>query len=515
MRSGFWAQCLWVVVLAVVLSPPPEPRTAPAALSEVPVTPGGPLEPAFISLVRPAVPEGRRGAETAGQATLFLELFLGDLTAVVPMVEGMPEHPGFSLSLPDTAPPWTATPVVGLLPDERFSLTVTLCDPGGVCSEHRAEAERLHPNAAAGDVVAGMAERLARPLPFEKSVWTAPITKDDYLVLFMGRAAAALYGLAPPVAPELVGDIKRDPIARASFLDARVAASWVMAARGAPSPSAAMSAWKYAADRAPQSAGIKAARAASLDATGSPELAWAAWQAVASLAPADLRFLVPRARAALRVGDTKEAERVLALIPERFDRDPLVAMMAVAVADAHGGADDALIAAWQDADSVNPEPVRRRITTRLQDGRYEEALVLTGELRRRGAEAEADAQAMALAADLGRYADAADAARRLGDLDAARRLAARAAPDDATRLAALEGAQDPMARLARGRLLVKAGRAADARVEADALLKLDPWWPDALALRADALAGLGQAAAAAEVRQRLLQADPLYGEGVR
>jgi tetratricopeptide (TPR) repeat protein len=117
---------------------------------------------------------------------------------------------------------------------------------------------------------------------------------------------------------------------------------------------------------------------------------------------------------------------------------------------------------------------------------------------------------VALSAHLDRWEQGAGAANKLGEADVGRRLKARGAVDPAARVAALSGAEDPLTRLALGRALLAAGQAKEARAVADALVKADAWWPEALALQSASLAALGLSQQAGEAAARLARVDPLY-----
>jgi hypothetical protein len=421
----------------------------------------------------------------------------------------VPTNPGVALALAAESAAWTVAVQVDVKEDV---LTVALeaCDPAGACATHEGVGSRVVPNDLIGDLVAKVGAQMGREPPFDASVWRAPITRDEYAVLMAGRAAAVLYGLTPPVEPELSGDSKRDPIARAAFIDGRLLGVWSVTARTTSDPQRAIMAWKLASDGFPQSPALKAGHAAALEARGLTEAAAGAWRAVGALAPSDLRFVVPRARSALAVGNVAEAEQVLTLVPPGFERHPLLAMMRVEVATARDKLTDELLAAWQDADPSNPEPPRRRLWRAIAGGELEVALGHVPALAERGAVEEAGRLDVALSAHLDRWEQGAGAANKLGEADVGRRLKARGAVDPAARVAALSGAEDPLTRLALGRALLAAGQAKEARAVADALVKADAWWPEALALQSASLAALGLSQQAGEAAARLARVDPLY-----
>lgn len=518
MRGRGLGHGLWVLAFGVVLPPfrPVERSTSPGEVAPVEVS--SLIQTLAVEIHKPAArPEGRRASEALGHVLLFTEIFFADIPGVVPKVDGVPQYPGFSRALPPEGNPWSVQVSVSVA-DEDVAIELVACDPGGTCEAHRGQGTRATSNVAVAALVREVAARMGRELDLAAGTWDQPITRDDYAVLMAGRGAAILYGFYDPVPPDQRGDARRDPIARAVFLDPRLMGSWTVVARdthAAQDPGRRILAWKFATDFWPQSASIKASQAAALDEEGLVEPAWAAWSVVATLAPNDLRFLIPRARAALRVGQMKEVERLLSLIPARYELDPLIVSMNVAVADAKGGADDALLARWQQTDPTNPEPVRRRIALAVNASEFNAALALARVLAERGAADEAWTLTIGLANDLQQYDVAADAARRLGQGDLAIRLAGRAQTTPLARAEALSGTTHPQGRLARADALLAAGKIQDARVETEKLLKERPWWPEALDLLSRTYASAGQDKPAMEYRGRVLQADPLYYEGVR
>ncbi|HMV69471.1 MAG TPA: hypothetical protein PKA64_21695, partial [Myxococcota bacterium] len=413
MRGQGLGRVLWVAAMGLVLAPPPPPlvaESAPPPVSEdiVRVT-----ETLFVDVRKPAeLPVGKRVPEAVGHVLLYVESFLADLPGVVPRVDGVPLNPGLARALPPEGGAWTLRVGVGVVED-LVSVALDLCDPAGACEHFVRDGTRGEPNLTVAALMVDVGRRLGREPSVPYEAWAAPLTRDDYAILIAGRSAAVLFGYIPPVAPEARGDARRDPVARAVFLDARMVSAWTVVARTTGDPGRAVLAWKLASDGFPRSAALKAGHAAALDEEGLVEPAWSAWSAVATLAPTDMRFLVPRARAALRFGQMKEAERILTMVPARYGGDPLIAMMNVAVADARGGASDELLARWQASDPHDPEPVRRRIALAIDGRRFDAALGLTDELSRRGAVEEAGALTVALARDLGRFGQAAQAAGAL------------------------------------------------------------------------------------------------------
>jgi uncharacterized protein HemY len=200
------------------------------------------------------------------------------------------------------------------------------------------------------------------------------------------------------------------------------------------------------------------------------------------------------------LGQLDEAAERLAPLSFGFERDPDLAALRVAIAEAGGALEgyDRLLQSWELAAPNDAEPTRRRVALRVRKEEYEDALTLTAELARRGAGDEAERSQLALSAALGRFDEAAALAEGLGEDLTADRLRARAQPE--ARTAALLGDPSPYARLWRAEAILQAGDAAAALTEIEAVLKERPWLPEALELKALALTALGETAKAEATR---------------
>jgi tetratricopeptide (TPR) repeat protein len=485
---------------------PDEADVAPVAPPE-PIAPF--VEPLVVDVVPPAVPEHPWGLEAAGHVTLLVQELLAEVPGVLPRVEGAPPAPGLAQALTPEGRAWRLLLALVVV-DDTVSIGGTLCDPAGPCTTLRASGARIAPGEAVAQLVTAAAATLGRR-PADPTAWGRPETRDPYAALLLGRAAAVAVGLRPPVDEADRGDVRRDPVARAVFLDPRMASAQAIVARTATDAVRRLQAARMAAEAQPRSLGRAADLAAALGAAGLSEPAREAWADVARRSPGDGRFVLPRARAALAVGDARGARAVLSELGGRHQGEGPVVAVEVAVADALGGSDDALLARWQQSAPTDPEPVHRRIALRVTEGRLEDALALTGELARRGRADEANALTVALASDLGRWDQARDAAASLGAGDVARRLAAADA-SPAEVVEALAEARAPEARLARAQALLQIGRAPEALQIARAVLADDPWWPEALWIESRALRATGDAAAAEAAQAKLVRADPLFFE---
>ena len=455
--------------------------------------------------------------ELAGLLTALVEGGLGDLADVAPVVTGLPMAPGLEGRLTTHAEVWTGRLGVSEGEGDQLRYGLVLCDAEGTCSDIEAKGTRDAPAVPIAELLHGAAATLGRsPLAEAEAAWAQPQSLDGYAVLVCGRGAATFYGLRAPVAEEDHYDQHKDPMARAVYIDPAMTAGWWMVGRDA----ATRADWQRAREAftrstldRPSSILPQADEATALAALGKWDQAWQAWQSLDERAPGDPRFAVPRARAALESEHVTEALAILDALPTPFQDERPVAELRVAIAEATGASSnyDELLASWQQAAPHDPEPVRRRIRLRVEDGRYSEARELVVDLRVRGEPSEADKLAVALDVGLGELEGAAKGADRLGWPDVAARVRARAALEaDPKASSAVYGMTDPIALVVGGDADLAGGHADWALIEADRALEQEPWMPEALDVRARALDALGRGAEASETRERLRQADPDY-----
>lgn len=467
----------------------------------------------MVDVVPPTeVPDNPHGPATAGHVTVVFETFLADLQGVVPRVAGVPTTQGLAYALPSPDPPWNVSLSLDMTGWD-FELTATLCDAAGECTEHVAGGSRLNPNEAVATIVLDISDRLGRRphVPFD--VWAKAETEDSYALKLMSTAAGILQGYIPPVEKSKRWNSRADPVARSVFVDASMATGWVIYGRVSDDPMKWLKAYTYASEKRPESVALRAARAASMESAGYGTLAKEAWREILDDAPGDLRFLIPRARAALSGGSPEDARAVLAELGGRFAEHHEVVRLRVDIAEAEGNVTDDVLVTWQNADASNPEPVRRRVLAWVRDGEWDKAMDLAPVLASRGEKEEAASYRVALGTALERYEEAAQAARSVGNDDLARRILARGRSTGADdRVAVLEGAVEPRTRLALAAALVEAGRSKDALLELEVVTDHDPWWPVALHLQARALENLGRDGEALDVRDRLRHVDPLFQE---
>ena len=497
-----------------------QPTPAPAA--DAPGDPSeAPVPETTIAEVRlvpqRSGPSLRWRDEMLGIATASLEAGLSDLEDVIPVVEGVPPSPGLDGALRSGRRVWSAAVQVAPAAEGvRFELS--LCDPRGACADYASTGPREHPERALAELLRETAHALGRPVPAATGAgWDAPISHDPYAILLAGRSAATWYGLIEAVPDDLVGDKRRDIVTRAVLVDPKLAfTQWINARRALQRgyPQLARGGFTRASLAQPQRVLFRADEAAAVRAMGLEEEARRAWDLVQAKAPDDLRFVASRARSMVDTREFDDAAELLEGLPERYENDVAVIELWVAISEAGGKAPpyDGLLARWQFADGTDPEPVRRRIALRVREERYDEAMAFIRTLEERGAREEASRLAMSLGVATGDYALAAKKAEDLGLAATASRIRAREAllraPAEVP--PELAAADEPVEFVARGGARLRAGKAPAALADADAALAKDPWMPEALALRMEALQQLGRTDDARRTARQLRAADPAW-----
>lgn len=470
---------------------------------------------AQIRVELPAVERNSRASDRAGLVVALLDLGWTDLEGVVPHVGAAPIAPGLREVVGVGAEDWVARVEVDLDP---WEVRLALCPPERTCARLASRAGTFEtPWEATSELLRASSTVLARfPTPESYASWSAPISADPYAVLIAGRSAAVVYGLRDPSAPEHLGDFRIDPVARAVRIDPGMGvADWLLARREVERGEVlAARKWLGRGVLArPASVALRADEAALQLADGDVAEAARAFEALGVGHPADLRLLAPTARSLLGAGRVEDAARVLSGFRAEIHRDPVVAELRVALAEAGAPPDDydRLLAVWQDSAPTLAEPVRRRIRLRVRDGEYGPALDRVPDFAGRGADDEARRLTLALATALERWEDAAVAAEGLDRPDVAGRLRARAALiAEPTRVPPqLAVDRSPDALVAAGRARLRAGDVAGAFADADAALQIDPWRADALELSLAAAADAG--GALAEQRRGQLAAVAPYG----
>ncbi len=509
-------------LLRIVLACSPEPADQPAPEASSPSAPPAAVAsvpPALVVVLAPPSPAGefRWETETAGLATLMVEVGLSELSGVMVEVPGLPPPPGVGqqVGVADTQR-WTGRLRLSTDP-KALDLELELCAPDGArCRATSATGTREAPERAIPTLLSFASEVLGRaPAPGTQAQWGIPVSADPYAALVCGRAAATWYGMLPAVSPEQEGE-PYDNVAKAVRIDPSMPlAQWLLARRYALRGRWDRAAMHFTAAREgrPFHPVFLADQATALGNEGKGPAAADTFDGLLELAPRDPRFGLARARALLAARRLEDARIAVDALSADWPRDPGVAAVRVALADARGetAATDALLAHWADTDPRAVEPVRRRVQIRVRGGRFAEAWDLLPELRRRDAHPLADGFEVPLGVALGRWDEAAMAAERLGEPSTAARIRARrdleARPDRVTD-GLLTWDASPEARVVLARSALAAGDLDAASDRFDDALRDAAWDPDVLALGVDLATARGAEAARARWAERLAAVEP-------
>lgn len=504
-------------MLALLLPPCFEAPPAPEA---------GPEEPPWVEVVELRLgpvevqPTVARPDETQGLVLALLERRLGELEGVLPRVEGVEVRPALALAVP-AAEVWTLQARVEGQ-GEAIELWARLCDPTERCQERRSPAERVWPGPATAATVAWVGATLGRRFLGSTQAWPRRESRDDYALLILGRAGATAFGLRPPVDEAERGDPRRDPLARAVFLDPTMATGWYLRARSPLSgpPETRRAHAERSSRQEPDDPLLLADAAALALAAGEAERALLGFEGMMRVAPQDLRFPLALAEAGLLAHEPGITRRALARLREVPAADSSRLSLEVRLNEQTGELSpaelDQRLAEWAVVDALNAEPVQRRVDLKVRQRELEAALALIPELKARAPGAATERQELALNLALRRFSEAAALAQGLGEGEIALDLQAVQALDRPAEAAAVLAAGPRLGQsLARGALLLRAGEAADAATLADGLLAADPWQPDALALAIESARALGLEERALQLALRLGQVDPLHRLALR
>ncbi len=469
--------------------------------------------PVLLTEVRLPLPsmDGRfsREPELRGLLTLAVELGLADIPGVVPLVQG----DGVPLAFAGTRLPPARLADARLRvrgSDDALELELEVCIAGEGCASTVAAGTSKAPWDAVGMVLEGAALALGGSV--EASVaaaWRKPGSKDPYSELLTGRAAAAYFGLIPPSLTP--GDRKLDPVVKAVYLDpGQPLAQWLRARWEVASTTdggVAPDCLAKAQMLRPTSALLAADQAALLTLTGKTNEALMAWEALANESSGDPRWRVPLARARLAAGRAEEAVAVLEALPPEFLWDSAVAGLRVSAVEAvDGEADlDPLLARWQSVAVTNPEPVRRRISSRVRAKRFDDALEFLGPMRERAPGPGTDSLEVALLVALERFDPAAD----LAPPEVASRIRARRELSlNPAEFPASLPADDPAAAHVTAEVALARNDPAGALAAIDLALAVAPLDASSHVVRARALEALGRGHLAAESWARAWEIDP-------
>jgi len=497
-----------MLLLAGLLGCAPDASAPPVEIPAVVVVPTT-LTEIMLPVLTVAAPF-RWDTEFRGLATTAMELGLSDLPGVTARVPGDAQPPTWALSHPLPERKYTST-FTATGTEAALKLELRLCDSTvasapGACVTHTATGSRQAPYPMFAALLSGAAEQLGiAPNAATVEAWTVAGSKDSYAELITGRGCATYLGLVPP--PTDPANKKQNSVLRAIYIDpTQPIAQWMWArwqVYSVPGAGSAADALRRASLARPTSPLLLADLATTLELTDKPEEAALVWLALTEQAPDDPRWLVPYANLLATLGRTVDARAVLDKLPASFQRDPVYAELQVRIAEGMGAADlEPLLSHWQDTDLSSPEPVRRRIRLRVQNGRYAEALTLVPALRTRSPGPSTDALEVALLTATGQLDAAADRAPE----DVAARLRARSAreSDPASQPTGLDDADAALATADASLWANKPSAALDAaekalRLRADA---------DAWSARARALEASGRSEESVQAWQEAWQLDP-------
>lgn len=489
-----------------------EPRAGQAELAK-PTEPA----PARLALIEVQLVPDRSEDHLVAQlalVTALLEASLSDIAGVAAVVEGAPASPGLAGAI--SAGKQVQRFAIAVASDAADELDI---DVQAVCGAPLCPSLRAHASGDPSVATASIARELStligrRAAPALELGWRRPQSKDRYARLMLGRAAAIHYRLIPEVPPAQKNDRRVDPFERAVFIDPRMwVGQWMSARRRYENKewAAARSGFGRAGFYAREHVLHQAEEARALAQLGQADLALSSWETVLARTPGDPRFVLSFAEALLAQGRGEDTQKILTELGSAAEADPKVLELRVMLADqtGRGKDDEALLVAWQNAALHDPEPVRRRIFLHVRRHELTAAGALVPLLKERGAAEEAQRFGLALAVSDGRLADAEQAARALNLLEVAEALRLRASIEARTAPAQLEQlARDPFARIAVGVAALEAKNAARALAVADEVLVGEPHLAEAIALRASALAQLGQKAEALKATAQLEREDP-------
>ncbi|MEN0065475.1 MAG: hypothetical protein AAGA48_25245 [Myxococcota bacterium] len=475
-----------------------ETEDAPSPTTQMPST--------IEVTITPPVPSGQRfETETVARILRTIEGTLLAVPRVVPRIGDVDLAPGIEASPQSALGPWSLSFAVSTS-NRSIEMRLMTCAPNGGCEEDVVFAEGT-PESIGGLAVAKILDRLDLTVAGASAncMSTQP-SKDDYHSLIAGRGAAVVYGLLEPTE---VGDRDDDPSERAIYLDPKSGLGNWMAARARFARGAldsAETAVTKAVDRCPGHLGIAADAARIALELDKVEDAIALLEGAKGSAD-DPRLMPLWLDAWVRTDRIDDAETLGLRANATFPDDPNVARVLAELAKAQGHMEEYenWVQAWSDRSNGDPEPARRLIGIMARDNRWKEAWSAISVLESRGAAEEARQWKVTAGLALERYRDAAEAA----DPVTAKRIQARAALEGLAGYS-VDLADDPTAEahLARAAQAVGYGENEKALAQAEAALRLRPYWPEALEIKAEAMRALGRNEQATVARNQWLASEP-------
>jgi len=366
-----------------------------------PVVHQAPLNVPLRVVIERPIAQAPHAVETAGLAAMMLELHLGGVDGVIPVV-GELELASFA-GAPVTGPRWSVHVEVVPCPNTCWSVAMA-----GDASPAEWAIEAHSPAEAASVVANRLAGALQRTA---HATYTEHVSADDYAQKLVGRVAATVYGWREDVPKRHLGHKRKDAFQRLSIIDPNAfGLAWMQARREWTHPDLVRGALERSVR---EGAGVlaKAELARLLD---RPAL----------LGPSvlDARFL--------GIAASERTEEVLSALPSELLFDPVVAEVAARATMASKMPSAPWLHRWAQS-TRDPEPVRHLMMAALRDGDRLLAVQHAEELAARG-EPAADGMIAALNAELGVSDDGEE-----GPMSAVRRGRAMLedAPSDALGLA--------------------------------------------------------------------------------
>lgn len=459
-----------------------------------------------VSLTLPSLNDGVRWeSETIARVIRTIEANLHAAPGVVVEVAGTKPAPSVRNAPRSPQGSWGVSISVTATRD-TVQLKALTCAPQGSCSDAKVFTDLETPEPAAAELARSI--MTAAGIQVSDAVLpcmsTAP-SADAYHSLIAGRGAAVLYGL---VQPTVEGDRSGDPLERAVYLGPKMGVAQWVAGRGRLDRGdidGAASAFELAHELCPDHQGFAADLAHVQLERGKRR---AAVSIVDGLGVPDDPRLVPlRLDAWIAAGRIADAGQLAVRADTTFPDDARVARVMAELAEAENdlATYERWLREWARRAPEASEPITRLVGILAEAQRWNDVWESLPDLEARGMGDVAKQWRVTAGLALGRF----DAAAEAASADVADRIRARATLQGAAaHQLSLQSDPSPEAALARGREQYRRGNSKEALSAADAALRMRPWWPEALALRADALDGIGDRRGAAKARAEWRAAEP-------
>jgi hypothetical protein len=497
---------------------PPESSEPDVAINPLPVADAAPVAYSRLNIKRVTHRTAHRwSGETAGLIIALLETGLTDLPSILPLVEGAPVAPGWENPLFDHARNWRLHLEFDYETDEDVHIFAKICPEPGNCSGAHARVSRKSPTEGVSKLLVRISEVLGvTAADGIVEGWSKPISEDDYAILMLGRAAGQLYGYIPAPAPRTIGNRREDPSERAVYIDPTMLLGyWVRARRELTegNPKEALASLTRADEEGGYRPYLRITKAAAFERLEEWKQAASVWESLAPESGPDLRFAVRQAETWAKGSSPQAALKLIESLPDDIRSHADICRLRVTASENAGikAGYEARLEAWARAAPTDPEPLRRLIAQGLRNDQKNEVRSRLRELEARGATAEAQAMAIAMDNELRHYDSAFKEAEDLGLSVLAQQIRARRRLERGGRIHAfaLAKTNSPGAMIAAARVLLGESPIRALGL-ANRLLKKDPWFPEALAVKVQALRLLKDEAAAQDSLERLALADPAF-----